>query len=161
MAICVANFRGGGCSCQIYTLDKALSPYLFVMCMNILSLKINKAAREKKFKLHHRCKVLSLTHLCIADDLMVFVEGSKVSIKGAISVFEEFAKWSGLNISIKKLTLYVARIEGEESNRILRNFPFAVGTFLVRYLGLPLTTKAMGKNDYLPLVERLRSRINT
>ena len=46
--------------------------------------------REKKFKFHQRCKALSLTHFCFADDLMVFVEGSKESIEGALTVFNEF-----------------------------------------------------------------------
>lgn len=68
----------------------SLSPYLFVLCMNVLSLKIDKAVAEQRFKFHPRCKSLSLTHLCFADDLMVFVEGSKASVKGALSVFDEF-----------------------------------------------------------------------
>lgn len=85
----------------------SLSPYLFVLCMNVLSHNIDKAVREKKFKYHPRCQALSLTHLCFADDLMIFVEGSKESIEGALSVFEEFTKWSGLSISIEKSTLYM------------------------------------------------------
>lgn len=63
-----------------------LSPYLFVICMNVLSYKIDQSAREKRFRLHPRCQSLALTHLCFADDLMVFVEGSKESIEGALAV---------------------------------------------------------------------------
>lgn len=59
----------------------SLSPYLFVLCMNVLSLKIDRTVADKKFAFHPGCKKLSLTHLCFADDLMVFVEGSKRSIK--------------------------------------------------------------------------------
>ena len=59
----------------------SLSPYLFVLCMNILSLQIDKAAMQKKFRLHPGCSSLSLTHLCFADDLMMFVERSKESVK--------------------------------------------------------------------------------
>lgn len=55
--------------------------------MNVLSHKINKAAKEKRFNFHPRCQSLSLTHLCFADDLMVFVEGTKYSIEGVLSVF--------------------------------------------------------------------------
>lgn len=65
----------------------SLSPYLFVLCMNVLSKKIDEAVVEKKFKLHPGCRHLALTHLCFADDLMVFVEGSKQSIEGALSLF--------------------------------------------------------------------------
>ena len=139
----------------------SLSPYLFVLCMNILSLKIDQAVSMKKFKLHPRCKALSLTHLCFADDLMVFVEGTKESIEGALYVFGEFAKWSGLKISIEKSTVYMAGVDDEEKRRILVNFPFAEGTLPVRYLGLPLMTQAMRRPDYLPLIERVRSRLGT
>lgn len=139
----------------------SLSPYLFVLCMNVLSHKLDKAVRENKFRFHPRCKLLSLTHLCFADDLMVFVEGTKESIEGALSVFAEFAKWSGLNISIEKSTLYMAGVADIERGRVLQNFPFAEGRLPVRYLGLPLMTKAMNKQDYLPLVEKIRGKINT
>lgn len=59
----------------------SLSSYLFVLCMNVLSYKIDKAVRENKFQYHPRCKGLSLTHLCFADDLMIFAEGTKESIE--------------------------------------------------------------------------------
>lgn len=137
----------------------SLSPYLFVLCMNVLSHKIDKAVKIGKFKFHPRCKGLSLTHLCFADDLMVFVEGTKESIEGALSVFGRFAKCSGLSISIEKSTIFMAGVAEEERSRILRNFPFDEGKLPVKYLGLPLMSKAMCKQDYTPLVESVRGRI--
>lgn len=92
----------------------SLSPYLFVLCMNVLSHKIDKAAAEKRFQFHPRCKNLSLTHLCFADDLMVFVEGTRESIEGALSVFDGIAKWSGLRISLEKSTVYLKRMKRVE-----------------------------------------------
>ena len=133
----------------------SLSPYLFVLCMDILSRKIDKAASEKQFKFHPRCSPLSLTHLCFADDLMVFVEGSNASIEGALAVFGEFAVWSGFKISIEKSTIYMAGVAEEEKRRILLNFPLAEGTLPVRYLGLPLMTQVMRKQDYQPVVEKI------
>ena len=113
----------------------SLSPYMFVICMNVLSSKIDKAVKEKKFKFHPRCSSLSLTHLCFADDLMVFVEGSKESVEGALSVFDGFAVWSRLKISLEKSTIYRAGVSVDEKRKILTNFPFEV-----RYPGLPLMT---------------------
>lgn len=137
----------------------SLSPYLFVICMNVLSLKIDKAARDKSFGLHPRCQSLSLTHLCFADDLMVFVEGTKESVEGVLDVFEKFEVWSGLSIRLEKSTIYMGGVSEVEQRRILRNFPFAVGELPVRYLGLPLMTKAMRRQDYMPLLGKIRSRI--
>ena len=139
----------------------SVSPYLFVLCMNVLSHKIDKAVEKGKFKFHPQCKEISLTYLCFADDLMVFVEGSKESIEGALSVFDEFAVWSGLFISIEKSTIYMACVSVEEKGRILANFSFADGDLPVRYLGLPLMTQGMKKQDFLPLVKKIRSRINS
>lgn len=129
----------------------SLSPYLFVLCMNVLSKKIDRGMMERKFKLHPGCQKLSITHLCFADDLMVFVEGSKQSIQGALSVFDEFEMWSGLSISVEKSTIYMAGVHETEKRSILRNFKFDDGELPVRYLGLPLMTQRMKKQDYAPL----------
>lgn len=42
----------------------SLSPYLFVLCMDVLSRKIDKAVQEKKFGYHPHCKTLSLSPIC-------------------------------------------------------------------------------------------------
>ena len=139
----------------------SLSPYLFVLCINVLSHMIDNAAREKKFELHPSCQSIALTHLCFADNLMVFVEGTKESIEGALSVFDEFATWSGLSISLEKSTVYMAGISAGDKRMILTDFFFEEGELPIRYLGLPLMTQAMRKQDYLPLLENIRCRITT
>lgn len=48
-----------------------------------------------------------------------------------------------------------------QSNEDLLVFPFDRGQLPVRYLGLPLLTKRMTVSDFLPLVEKIRTRIST
>lgn len=48
----------------------SLSPYLFVICMNVLSYMLDKAEKEIRFGYHPWCQNFTLTHLCFADDLM-------------------------------------------------------------------------------------------
>ena len=139
----------------------SLSPYLFVICMNVLSKMIDKAATDKKIALHPNCKKLQLTHLCFADDLMVFVKADKKSIQGTLAIFADFAMHSGLKISLEKSTIYMAGIPETERDSILQQFPFAFGTLPVRYLGLPLLTRKMTSSDYLPLVEKIRAQISS
>ena len=55
----------------------------------------------------------------------------------------------------------MAGISEEEQGRILRNFPFDVGDLPVHYLGLPLMTQAMRRQDFLPLLEMIRARISS
>lgn len=77
----------------------SLSPYLFVICMNVLSKMIDEAARKKKIGYHPSCKNMELTQLCFADDLMVFSDGKKRSVEGILEIFDEFDKMTGLKIS--------------------------------------------------------------
>lgn len=104
---------------------------------------------------------MSLTHICFADDVLVFSDGKKNSIEGILAVFKEFAKKSGLNISLEKSTLYLAGVKEEDSVAILEQFPFEYGSLPVRYLGLPLLTKKMNSQDYRPLISRIRARISS
>lgn len=74
--------------------------------MNVLSKLIDKAVVDRSLGYHPKCKNVQLTHLCFADDLMVFVDGRKRSVERVISIFDGFAEISGLRISVEKSTLY-------------------------------------------------------
>lgn len=118
----------------------ALSPYLFVICMNVLSKLLDKAAADRQLGYHPKCKNLGLTHLSFADDIMVFTDGRVRSVESIVDVFNYFGKVSGLKISMEKY--------------------FASGKLPVRYLGLSLLSKRMGKSDYNVLIEKIRNRIS-
>lgn len=127
--------------------------------MNILSILLDKAAAERKFGYHPKCKNLQLTHLCFGDDLIIFADGKLRSMEGIMSVFDNFAIMCGLKIIIEKSTLFMGGVSAEMRSSIATQFPFASGILPVRYLGLPLLTKRMTKLDYAPLVEKIRSKI--
>lgn len=74
----------------------SLSPYMFVICIQVLSKLLDKAVVERSIGYHPYCKELSLTHLCFDDDVLVFSDGKKRCIKGILEVFREFAHMSGL-----------------------------------------------------------------
>lgn len=131
----------------------SLSPYLFVMCMQVLSKLLDKAAMDKQFGYHPYCQELHLTHLCFGDDFLVFADGRQQSMEGILKVFQRFEEISGLSISLEKSTLFMAGVTDLDREAILSNTPLATGTLLVKYLGLPLMTKRMTTSDYSPLIE--------
>lgn len=134
----------------------SLSPYLFVICMNVLSKMLDKAAAQQKFGYHPLCPNLSLTHLCFADDLMVFSDGSLRSMEGIVDVFNVFSKVSGLNIGLEKTTVYLGGVSQRNRTAVQNRFPFEVGSLPVRYLGLPLLTKKMTMGDCTPLIDKIK-----
>lgn len=72
----------------------SLSPYLFVICMNVLSKMLDAAAVKGEIGYHPKCKNIDLTHLCFADDLIIFADGKKHSVEGMLRVFEKLDKMS-------------------------------------------------------------------
>ena len=111
----------------------SLSPYLFVICMDVLSKLLDRSAQRNQFGYH-----MGLTHLSFADDIMVFTYGRVRSIQSIMEVFDYFARVSGLSISMEKSTIFYAGISDEDEQILLNQFPFTSGTLPVRYLGLPL-----------------------
>jgi hypothetical protein len=68
-----------------------LSPYLFVLSMEVLSSLLAECVVKKEgFGYHHRCSKVGLTHLCFADDLFIFSEASVLSVSAIQKVLSEF-----------------------------------------------------------------------
>ena len=82
-----------------------LSPYLFVIAINFLSLMLNWAATKKKLEFHAKCKSTRITHLSFADDLLIFTDGSLESVQQVLMVLREFELRSGLKVSMEKKKL--------------------------------------------------------
>ena len=67
---------------------------------------------------------------------------------------------SGLKISMEKSTIYYVGMQENVRQQLEQRYMFNSGTLPVRYLGLPLLTRRMGKSDYAILIEKIRNRIN-
>ena len=137
----------------------SLSPYLYVILNNVLSKMLNKAAEERLFGYHPQCKEVRLTHLCFADDILVFTDGSVGSLRGVLRVMEQFATISGLHINASKSSIFAT---GDRIQPVLIeavSLGLTVGNLPVKYLGMPLTTKALTKLEYEPLIDKVRGRM--
>lgn len=147
----MSNTKVIGCS---------LSPYLFVICMNVLSALLNNAVSRGEYRYHPKCQNLGITHLCFADDIMVFTDGTIRSIARVIENFDKFAEMSGLRINLEKTTLYLDGVTDSDRQAIAASFPISLASLPICYLGLPLLTKRMTQSDYFPLLEKIRQKIS-
>lgn len=138
-----------------------LSPYLFVLAMNCLSLSLNKAAREGNFNYHSKCQRTELTHMCFADDLLIFCDGSISSVNAILAILRDFEERSGLAISIEKTTLFAAGIKPHEMQQIKQATGLTEGTLPVRYLGVPLCTKKLSLNNCAPLIQAIKTKLHS
>ena len=129
--------------------------------MNCLSTLLNKGAMEGRFNYHDKCASTKLTHLCFADDLLIFTDGSANSVNAVLEILEEFKTMSGLAVSIQKTAFYSCGLNEQEVSSITNQTGITHGTLPIRYLGVPLCTKKLSILNCEPLLQQVKRKVNT
>lgn len=83
-----------------------MSPYLFVLVMEVFTGIMRKQAQTKEFKWHPQCQKLKLSHLAFADDLLIFSKANKKSIAAIKQALTQFQKLTGLNANLDKSSIF-------------------------------------------------------
>ncbi|GJV28077.1 sodium/hydrogen exchanger 6 [Tanacetum coccineum] len=110
-----------------------LSPYLFTLVMEILTLLLQRKVRNSdEFQYHHLCEQQIIINLCFADDLFLFARGHPSSVSVIMDALEEFKQVSGLVPSIPKSIAYFCNVPNAIKASILNSMPFAEGVLPVR-----------------------------
>ena len=73
-----------------------ISPFLFVLCLEYLSRSLKNLKHNRDFNFHPMCKVLNITHLAFADDLMLFSKEDEISVQILLSKLVSFRDCLGL-----------------------------------------------------------------
>ena len=136
-----------------------LSPFLFVMVMEVLSRMLNRP--PQCFKFHQHCEKISLTHLTLADDLMIFCAAHESSLGFINETFQKFGELSGLFANPRKSSIFFAEVNNEDVSRLAASFVFFLGKLPVRYLGFPLLSGRFRLTDCAPLIQWITSQIRT
>lgn len=68
-----------------------VSPYIFVLCMEIFSRKLKAMSENQDISFHLKCKEVGLVHLAFANDLLIFCRGDVKSVKLVKKCIEEFS----------------------------------------------------------------------
>ncbi|KAM1965619.1 hypothetical protein ACFX15_045929 [Malus domestica] len=84
-----------------------LSPYLFLIISEVLSLLISKAVQQgflEGLKISASGPVLS--HLLFADDTLIFLMATKQNCRNLSSLLQVFCRASGQQVSLQKSVIY-------------------------------------------------------
>eukprot|EP00253_Pinus_taeda_P020761 PITA_20761 len=139
-----------------------LSPLLFILVMNTLSLHLNKAASELIYRLIKICKDFFLSHNLFVDDILIFAMLCKASWLCLYSILNKFQFASGICINKDKSKLYhnetdtelviwIASLIGIEAVSIRNG---------IKYLGFTLKPIGNKKGDWSWLLDRFYKRIS-
>ncbi|GJR51089.1 reverse transcriptase domain-containing protein [Tanacetum coccineum] len=121
-----------------------LSPYLFTLVMEVLTLMFKRKVMDSDcFSFHRYCDKLELINLCFADDLFIFAYGDVQSVVVIKECLDEFKHASGLIPSIPKSTAFFCNVLNHVKLSILNVLPFEEGRLPVKYLGVPLVSSRL------------------
>lgn len=138
-----------------------ICPYLFVLCIEVLTRKLKELETNPEFKYHAKCKSMKLTHITFADVVTMFCHGNSQSPKLLMQKFEEFPNMSGLQINNPKSQIFYANMDVEVKDHLLQSLNFKEGTLPVKYLGLPLISTKLSIADCMPLIEKVKQKLNS
>ncbi|KAL0381932.1 UNVERIFIED_CONTAM: putative mitochondrial protein [Sesamum latifolium] len=137
-----------------------MSPYLFVLVMEVLSVIVQQFIdQDGGFSYHWRCGAMHLFQLGFADDLLLFSKASTASVlvfKRALTIFADI---SGLHANLHKCNLIVSRSAELIRDDLLAALDFQEGYLPLRYLGLPLLASRLTIADCQPILRKIDDRI--
>ncbi|WZZ40579.1 hypothetical protein YC2023_036838 [Brassica napus] len=139
----------------------SISPYIFIMLMEVLSRLLDKAQTEGSFRLHPLCSDPKLTHLVFADDLLVFSDGSRAFTAGIKDVMCQFKNWPGLDTNETKTEIFYGGYTDIQISVLSDLSGYKRGEFQTRYLGLPLSPKRISAATLQPFIDRITSKLHS
>ena len=97
-----------------------------------------------------------------ADDMILYIENPKDSIRKLLELISEFSKVAGYKINTQK-SLAFLYTNNEKSERVIKeSIPFTIATKRIKYLGinLPKEKKEVSTKNYKTLMKEIKDDIN-
>ncbi|CAN1126675.1 LINE-1 retrotransposable element ORF2 protein [Linum perenne] len=158
------NINGG--SCGFFEAKRGvrqgdpLSPIVFVIIMEVLHALLAKIGDILPY--HPRCRKLKIRHICFADDLLIFTNGSVQGVSVIYTVLHSFYLLTGLKVNPSKTELFCsASVPRAIIEQMVTVSGFKEGSLPVKYLGVPLITGSLKAIDCQVLIEKITARIHT
>ena len=136
-----------------------ISPYLFALAMQVLTAMFQQAESRKELD-PISCGTSSVSYICFADDLMIFLCADKKNAHRLKLLLDDFSNLLGLKINNNKSVVY---FRGNTPHRkwITTHLELNAGELLVRYLGLPFISKRLSAKECSPLLQAVGQRLQS
>lgn len=138
-----------------------LSPYLFVLCMEVLGQKITKAVESQQWRpVNLSRQGPKVSHVFVADDLLLFGEASFSQARFMEYILADFCWFSGQRVNQGKSRVWFSpNTPLYLKNAICTEFGILPTAALGSYLGVPLVHGKLKGMHYKFLVEKVEKRL--
>jgi hypothetical protein len=129
-----------------------LSPQLFVLAMEVVTLLICRAAEQGLLSGIGNCN--NLQRLSIyADDVVLFAKPTVQDLVAVREIFRLFGRVSGLHVNYAKTSATVIRGGEQTKDLIVDTLRCSIKDFPIKYLGLQLALRPLTKAQWQPLID--------
>ena len=135
-----------------------LSPLLFNIVLEVLATTI----REEKEIKGTQIRKEEIKLLLFADDMILYTEHPKDSIRKLLELISEFSKVAGYKINTQKSLAFLYTNNEKSQREIKESIPFTTATKRIKYIGmnLPKETKELYTENYKILMKEIKGDIN-
>ncbi|KAJ1703910.1 hypothetical protein LUZ63_003689 [Rhynchospora breviuscula] len=134
------------------------SPYLFIVAFDFFSRWLKSLARSGALSLPFPQMQPALFY---ADDSVIFFKPCTEQVRFLKMILLALQFISGLALNRNKSDLMVTHLDEELVIALSQEMGCRPSKFPIRYLGLPLSDKKLKKQSYLPLIAKLKSKLNS
>ena len=133
-------------------------PLLFNIVLEVLA----KAIREEKEIKGIQIGKVEIKLSLLADDIILYIENPKDSIRKLLELISEFSKVAGYKINTPESLAFLYTNNEKSEREIKESIPFAITTNRIKYLGinLPKETKELYTENYKILMKEIKDDIN-
>lgn len=139
-----------------------LSPYLFILCTEVLSGLCKKAQQQGEVvgvKVARNCPAIN--HLLFADDTMFFSRTDPRSCAALVRILRMYEDASGQFINLDKSAItFSAKTPGATKRRVREQLHILNEGGMGKYLGLPENFCRRKRDIFASLVDRIRTTIS-
>ncbi|KAJ4788737.1 RNA-directed DNA polymerase (reverse transcriptase)-related family protein [Rhynchospora pubera] len=138
-----------------------MSPYGFIIAMEMLSRLFTKSQREGNLqgvKLAYSCPFI--THIMYADDLVILGDAQQRELDTLNNVLHKFGKASGLRINPDKSTIWTSRACDQEAvQRITNSLKADLAEGEQKYLGAVIEGIGTGMKTGMLLLQKMKAKL--
>ena len=149
----LSNFFNIGRGCRQ---GDPVSSYIFNLCAEVMGLLLRQNKDIKGIKIGKEVKLLQY-----ADDTVIFLDGTEQSLKSALDLLFQFAKYSGLKPNINKTcAIWIGSKINSETNLCKEyNIHWENGSFKVLGITFTADLKRIESDNYDVKLEQIQKEI--
>lgn len=130
-----------------------LSPYLFAIVMEFLSINLHLEYIKGNLSLIHNINPI-ITHLLYVDDILIMAKANISSADCIMHTFHNLKVFTGLDINENKSIVYFSK-ESKNKKQIADFLKINTGNSPTTYLGIPLSNNILKTRYFGCLIDKI------